>query len=127
MKRKLALMLGAMCLAGAANADPVEGTWKTQVDDGAYAYVDMATCGANFCGVIARTFKEGAEYTSPNLGKQLVWDMVAQGSGKYGGGKIWQPSKDKVYKSKMTLSGDVLKVSGCIGPICKKQTWSRVN
>lgn len=127
MKNKVVLTLAALFLAGAASADPVEGTWKTQVDDGAYAYVDIAACGTNFCGVIARTFKTGGEYKSENLGKQLVWDMAAKGSGKYGGGKIWQPSKDKVYKSKMTLSGDVLKVSGCVGPICKKQTWSRVN
>ncbi len=35
----------------------------------------------NFCGKIARTFKDGAEYDSPNKGKTLVIDMAPQGDG----------------------------------------------
>jgi uncharacterized protein (DUF2147 family) len=125
-------MLGvAVALFGAGMAfaaDPVEGMWKTQVDDGAFAFVDIAPCGDKLCGVISRTFNDQGEYKSENLGKNLVWDMVAKGSGSYGGGKIWQPSTDKIFKSKMSLSGDVLKVAGCVlgGLICKKQTWTRV-
>ena len=112
--------------AVSAMADPVLGVWKTQVDDGAYAHVTMAPCGGKICGVISRTFKSSGEYKSPNIGKKLVWDMQAQGNGNYKKGQIWQPSTDKIFKSKMALNGDSLKVSGCVGPICKKQTWSRV-
>lgn len=126
--RKLTLTLVALITsATAALADPVEGTWQTQPDDGAYAHVKMAPCGGAICGTIVRTFKDGGEYKSANIGRQLVWDMQASGGGAYGNGKIWQPSTDKVYKSKMSLSGSTLNVSGCVGPICKKQTWSRVN
>lgn len=121
----LAAVLG-LAAAGTAAADPVEGIWKTEVDDGAYAHVTIAPCGSALCGVISRTFNSGGEYRSENIGKQLVWDMQAQGGGRYRKGKIWQPSTGKVYSSKMALSGDVLNVSGCIGPICKKQTWNRV-
>jgi uncharacterized protein (DUF2147 family) len=116
-----------LAMAGAAMADPVLGTWKTQVDDGAYAHVKMAKCGQKICGTIAKTFNNSGEYKSANLGKKLVWDMTPGGDGYYKSGKIWQPSTDKTYKSKMTLSGSSLKVSGCVGPICKKQTWTRVN
>lgn len=121
----LAAALG-LGFAGAAFADPAEGVWKTQVDDGSYAHVTISPCGANLCGVISRTFNSGGEYKSGNIGKQLVWDMKPQGGGSYRKGKIWQPSTDKVYSSKMSLKGDVLNVSGCVGPICKKQTWNRV-
>ena len=121
----LAAML--MLSAGIAAADPVEGVWKTQVDDGAYAHVTMGPCGGKICGTISRTFNASGEYKSANIGRKLVWDMEASGGGKYANGKIWQPSSDKVYRSKMVLSGNTLKVSGCVGPICKKQTWSRVN
>lgn len=125
--KTLVLAAGAvMMMAGAALADPVEGVWKTEVDDGAYAHIAMSACGAKICGVISRTFNSGGEYKSPNLGKQLVWDMEPAGGGSYRNGKIWQPSKDKVYASKMDQKGDTLYVKGCIGPICKKQTWSRV-
>lgn len=112
--------------AAPALADPVEGVWKTQVDDGAYAYITIAPCGEKICGTISRTFDDSGEYNSANKGKPIVWDMEAQGGGAYKDGKIWQPSTGKVYNSKMALTGNSLKVQGCVGPICKKQMWSRV-
>ncbi|MCV6823906.1 MULTISPECIES: DUF2147 domain-containing protein [Halocynthiibacter] len=126
--KKLGLSLAALVVAATgALADPVAGVWKTQEDEGAFAHVTLAPCGDKICGVISRTFRAEGEFKSDTIGKPLVWDMVAQGGGNYKDGKIWQPSKDKVYRSKMALSGDTLKVSGCIGPICKKQTWTRVD
>lgn len=114
--------------AGAAMAEPALGTWKTAVDDGAFAHVEMANCGANVCGKIARTFNDSGEYKSENIGKTLVIDMKPDGSGNYAG-KVWRPSNDKIYIGKMTVSGDSLKLSGCVagGLICSKQTWSRLN
>tara|TARA_B110000902_G_scaffold238090_1_gene285669 strand:- start:903 stop:1169 length:267 start_codon:yes stop_codon:yes gene_type:complete len=70
---------------GAASADPALGTWKTAVDDGAYAHVEMSKCGSNVCGKIARTFNDSGEYASENIGKTLVIDMKADGSGNYAG------------------------------------------
>ncbi|WP_319826502.1 DUF2147 domain-containing protein [Thalassovita sp.] len=126
MKKLVLAATAALMTAGAALADPVLGIWKTEVDDGAYAHVTISKCGAQICGVISKTFNNSGEYASPNLGKQLVWDMVPNGGNAYRDGKIWQPSTGKVYASKMDLEGDVLKVKGCIGPFCKKQTWNRV-
>lgn len=125
--RTFAIAAALVVAAGAAFADPVEGIWKTQEDDGAYAHVAFAPCGTALCGTIQRTFNASGEYKSPNIGKRLVWDMVPDGKGSYASGRIWQPSTDKVYRSKMALSGRTLRVSGCVGPICKKQTWSRVD
>lgn len=126
MKRMIlaaALALGA----GAAHADPIEGLWKTQPDDGSYAYVQMAPCGGAYCGTITRTFNGSGEYKSPNIGKQLVMGMAPAGSGKYKG-KVWRPSNDKIYIGKIDLSGNSMKLAGCVagGLICAKQTWSRV-
>lgn len=128
--KKLGILLALLVGFGGAAfaADPAEGIWQTQVDDGAFAYVTIAPCGAKLCGVISRTFNSDGEYASENIGKPIVWDMVPGNGGKYGSGRIWQPSTDKVFKSKMTLSGNTLRVAGCVagGLICKKQTWSRV-
>lgn len=126
MKKSGLIFAFLMAFTAPALADPAEGMWKTQVDDGAFAYVKMVPCGTNLCGTIARTFNSDGEYKSKNLGKRLVWDMAPKGGGSYNDGSIWQPSKDKVYASKMTLNGNTLYVSGCWGPICKKQTWTRV-
>ncbi len=131
MKHTLKTMIAAAVLAlagGAALADPIEGTWQTQPDDGAYAHVQMARCGALLCGNIVRTFNATGEYASPNLGKQIVREMAPSGANKYAG-KVWRPSNDKIYIGKMDLNGTSLKLSGCVagGLICSKQTWSRVN
>ena len=126
MKHVMFAAIAVLGLAAPAFADPVEGVWQTQVDDGAYAHITIAPCGDKMCGTISRTFNDSGEYNSANKGKPIVWDMVAQGGGDYKNGKIWQPSTGKVYNSKMALSGNTLKVSGCVGPICKGQTWSRV-
>ncbi|MBL4916317.1 DUF2147 domain-containing protein [Szabonella alba] len=124
--RKLVLAAALVLAGGMASADPVIGVWQTQVDDGAYAHVDMSVCSGKICGTIARTFNDTGEYKSPNIGKRLVWDMSPDGKGGYGGGRIWQPSTGKEYRSKMALAGNRLDVSGCVGPICRKQVWSRV-
>jgi uncharacterized protein (DUF2147 family) len=125
MKRLFACAAALAVMATGALADPVEGVWKTQVDDGHYAHITMSPCGDMICGVISQAFDANGPIKSDNIGKQLVWDMKIKGKGAYNKGKIWQPSTDKVFNSKMALSGDVLKVSGCVGPICKNQTWTR--
>lgn len=125
--KALILAAAASLMATMAMADPVEGVWQTQEDDGAYAHVSMQPCGPNFCGVISRTFKAGAEYQSENLGKTLVIDMAPQGDGKYEG-KVWRPSNNKIYYGTIALAGDSMRLSGCVagGLICSKQTWTRL-
>lgn len=129
MKKLVITVALALGLAGAAAADPLDGTtWKTQPDDGAYAYVEMYPCAAKVCGKIVRTFNEFGEYQSPNLGKKLVIDMQPNGDGSYNG-KVWQPSKNKIYIGKMAVSGNAIKLKGCVagGLICKAQDWVRLN
>lgn len=127
MKTFMATALAAIALAGAALADPVLGTWKTQPDDGSFAHIKMEKCGAAICGKIARTFNDAGEYPSPNIGKTLVIDMVAKGEGYYTG-EVWRPSNDKIYTGKMDLNGNTLALRGCVagGLICSKQTWTRI-
>ena len=117
-------------LAGFAAADPVYGTWKTEPDDnGGVGLIKIEACGEKICGTLIKSFdSSGAETQSPNLGRKIVWDMVAGGDGGYGGGKIWSPDRDKTYKSKMRLSGNALAVEGCVFGICRDGgTWKRVN
>ena len=127
MMKVFGLAAGLVFAAGMAMADPVEGLWKTEVDDGAYAHVSIGTCGAKICGTIQQTFNSGGEYESPNKGKTLVRDMVAQGDGHYAG-KVWRPSNDKIYIGKMELNGSKLKLKGCVagGLLCSSQTWTRL-
>ena len=127
--KHLASAVAGLVLAGtAALADPVYGTWKTGPgDDGSFAHVTLADCGGKICGTLGKAFnRAGKPVSSDKVGKRMIWDMAPAGDGKYSGGKIWAPDRDKTYKSKMALSGNALKVSGCVGPICRSQTWTRV-
>jgi len=126
--KKFLIATAMVFIAGFALADPVEGVWQTQEDDGAYAHVTISACGTAFCGVISETFKDGASFPSENIGRQIVIDMVSNGDGTYDG-QVWRPSNNKIYVGAIALSGDAMQLAGCVagGLICKKQNWSRVN
>ncbi|MDQ1849114.1 DUF2147 domain-containing protein [Gemmobacter fulvus] len=124
-----ALTAMLMLVAGMAHADPVEGIWKTKPDDnGNFGHVQVKPCGPAFCGTLIKAFDgSGAQIESPNVGKRIIWDMVAQGGGAYAEGKVWSPDRNKTYNSKMQLSGNGLAVKGCVLGICRDGgTWSRV-
>jgi len=128
MKKTVLALIAAMGLAGTASAqDAALGVWQTEVDDGATAYVVIDTCGNAVCGTIARTFNATGEYESENKGKRIVIDMVNQGGGEYEG-SVWRPSNNKIYIGKMTVSGNALRLRGCVagGLICASQNWTRV-
>lgn len=130
MKKLIAGLVAGIALATSAAAqDAAVGTWQTEVDDGSFAYISMAPCGSAVCGTIARTFQNGGtEYSSPNIGRQIVIDMVPQGGGEYEG-RVWRPSNDKIYIGKMSVSGNSLRLRGCVagGLVCASQNWVRVN
>lgn len=131
--RNLALsaaLLGLMALPAFA-ADPLVGTWKTAPDDnGNFGYIQIAPCGDRFCGTLIKSFdSKGKPKKTDNIGKKIIWDMKAEGGGKYDGGKIWAPDRDKTYASKLDLKGDKLAVSGCVlgGLICRNGgNWTRL-
>jgi uncharacterized protein (DUF2147 family) len=130
MKTPILLAVALVFAAGAAlAADPLEGTWKTTPDDnGNFGHIQVKPCGDAFCGVLVKSFgADGKAMKSPNTGKQIIWDMKAQGGGKYADGKVWSPDRDKTYNSKLTLTGDTLGVKGCVFVICRDGgQWSRV-
>ncbi len=126
MKRLFAAAAGLVLVAGSAMADPVHGTWKSQPgESGGYIHVKISACGSSICGKITKVV--GNDNTSI-VGRSIIKGMKAKGNGSYSGGTIWAPDTDKTFKSKMSLSGNRLKVSGCVagGLICRSQTWSRL-
>jgi len=111
-------------------ADPIMGLWKTIPDDnGYYGNIEIAPCGDKICGKLVASFKaaDNSPYKSKNIGKLLIWDMVNEGGGNYGGGKVWSPDRDKTYKGKLVLNGAKLTVKGCILFICRDGgVWTHI-
>ena len=115
-----------------AQADGIEGKWRTETDDaGGYLEVTIGPCKSDTektCGIITNAFtSNGPDGGYKNLGKLIVMDMETKDGKQFSGGTIWDPEKDKTYKSKMTLKGDDLDVEGCISFICLGEDWKRTN
>lgn len=128
MKSVTLFVASLFLLTSPSLADPVFGNWKTQPGDtGAYAQVKIAPCNGKICGKITKVFGKTNGKPSP-VGKYIIKNMSANGTGSYSGGTIWAPDRDKTYSSKMSLKGKTLSVSGCIagGLFCRSQKWSRM-
>ena len=129
MKRLNFAVLALFLSTSFAAADPIYGLWQTIPDDnGNFGHINVQDCDGTICEILVKSFDAaGKSVESENIGKSIIWNMKAKGSGKYGGCKIWAPDRDKTYASKLALEGDMLKVSGCVFVICRDGgTWMRV-
>ncbi len=129
LSTRILLIAFLSSIVGYAQADTgAIGTWKTESSDKGYLHVEIAECEDKLCGTIKQQFdlqdQPNAEYE--HIGKEMVWNMKSKTDTSWSGGNIWDPSKDKTYKSKMSVKGDTLSVSGCIAFICRSQAWTRV-
>jgi uncharacterized protein (DUF2147 family) len=132
-------MLAAAFIASAQNASPV-GRWKTYDEDTGkprlIVEVYEAKGGTYAAKVIDTLFAPNAVCTEckgdkkgkPIKGMVIMWGQKPAGDGSFGSGTILKLSNGKEYKSKARLlPGNKFEVSGCLGPMCKQQTWTREN
>ena len=113
MLHRFGLTAAALLLAtGACFADDIVGNWKT--DSGETA----AIAGSDSFSITIKTGK----YAGKRIGT-----LNAAGDGRYSG-EITDPATDKTYAGKASLSGNSLKMSGCVlgGLICKTQNCKRM-
>ena len=147
MARGAFAMLGAglllLVVAGAPEADETSliGLWETPE---AKSNVEVYACGAELCGRIVSLKEplddednEKRDLNNENdalrsrtiVGIEILTGFVADGPGKWSGGRIYNPEDGKTYKCKLTLRDDgTLKVRGYVGlPILgKTQIWRRL-
>jgi len=108
------LVISAMLAfsAGFARAEePVVGNWKTAAGDTAV----IAPCGGGYCV----TLKTG-KFAGRKIG-------TLSGTGGSYTGELTDPAADKTYSGSGSVSGNSLKMQGCMLKIfCKSQTWTRL-
>lgn len=110
--RKL-MLAAAFALAATAGqaAEPIEGNWKTASGETAA----IGKCGSVYCVMLK---------TGKHAGKQI--GRLAGKDGEYSG-EITDPAEDKTYSGSGSVSGNSLKMKGCVLKIlCKSQTWTRL-
>lgn len=111
IRKLLAAGILVAAMTAPALADPIEGNWKTKSGETAA----ISACGGSFCVKLR---------TGAHAGKQ-IGKMKADG-GKYTG-TITDPAKEKDYSGSATLSGNKLKMRGCVlGVLCRSETWSKL-
>ena len=100
-----------MLAGGAVAAQPIEGDWLTLKGTTAH----IAPCqGDKFC----ITLMDGQ-----HAGKMIG---VLKGMGGQYVGQVTDPDNDKTYDGSATVTGDALKLQGCVMKVfCKSQVWSR--
>ncbi|MCO5730859.1 DUF2147 domain-containing protein [Rhizobium sp. SSA_523] len=98
-------------IASASAAEPIVGSWKTASGETA----TIAACGSAYCV----TLKTG-KYAGKQIGKM-------SGTGGSYKGEITDPAADKTYSGSGSVTGNALKMKGCVMSVfCKTQTWTRL-
>ena len=131
----VALSLALAPLSAATAAPAVEGLWRT--DDGS-AVVEIAPCGRQMCGRIARVLATGADVprtdvnnpdrnrrSRPLVGLQILSGFDAKASA-WEGGKAYDPKSGNSYDASLRLNADgSLRVTGCVLLFCRSVRWTR--
>lgn len=127
MSRWGLILLFWMGMPDIAQAEAILGTWLTGPDNKEQvAHMRIARCDAGICGTVLRAFDEtGQPVTTPNVGKQVIWDVTPDGQGSYRG-KVLLPLYKTVVDGLFDVNGNRLTLKGCLGPVCRSQSWTRV-
>ncbi|WP_037088860.1 DUF2147 domain-containing protein [Rhizobium sp. CF080] len=111
MRRLMLVAALALAATGAQAAEPIEGNWKTASGETAV----IGKCGTAYCVTLK---------TGKHSGKQI--GKLSGKDGEYSG-EITDPADDKTYSGSGSVSGNSLKMKGCVLAIlCKSQTWTRL-
>ena len=129
----------AVSLSGLALADEAaNGVWML---DSGKVTVRIAPCGSELCGSIVGLAKplnkEGQPKVDkknpdeslrsrPLIGLTILANMRPSGDNKWKG-TIYNADDGRTYSSYMKISGDNMKVKGCVGPFCKTMVFVRTN
>ncbi|WP_419825974.1 DUF2147 domain-containing protein [Sphingomonas sp.] len=131
------LLLGAL-FAATPSADSVVGKWKTETKN---AVVQISKCGGSICGTLLTSDDIArnpgmTDSKNPNAAlksKPLKGSTMLSGFSRSGdtwdNGKVYKADEGKTYTGRITpIDANHIKLRGCVFvPLCKTQTWTRVN
>lgn len=135
-------LLAAVLTASAAFAAPAlasdpTGLWQTPTNGG---QVRISRCGQTLCGVLVTSDHIRAEpgaldennsdrslRTRPLRNLPMLRGFTG-GPTEWTGGSVYNPADGRTYRGTITMQGDnTLRLRGCVvAPLCRNQTWTRV-
>ena len=126
-----------------ATAQGIVGKWKT-IDDNTgeeKSVVEIFEKSGKIYGKILKIFRkpgedpdpvcdecdeDDARYKKKIVGMEIIRDMQKSGE-EYTDGDILDPENGKVYRCKLWLEGQELKVRGYWGPFYRTQSWQKAH
>jgi len=141
MKKQLFLLLIICSLGYGSQAQSILGKWKTIDDETGdpKSIVDIFEKDGKVYGKIVQLYRKPGEDPDPVcdkcptnderfgkkvIGMEILRDMKKSGK-EYTDGTVLKPDEGKIYKCKIWLEGDELKVRGYWGFLYRTQTWLR--
>lgn len=138
MKRFIPFLLLLM-VASLSFAQSPLGRWRTKDDrtGRTKSIVRISESGGVLSGVVEELIDPNAQRTCsancppdkrnrPVVGLGVIWGMRRNGN-EWSGGQILDPKDGKVYRCKIWVEGNTLKVRGYIGPFFRTQTWEKAD
>ncbi len=121
---KTTLAVAGISLASMAfAADPLHNTtWQTFDEGKPKGLVKITESNGVLTGKLIDT---NSAKGKKHIGTTIIKGLKADGNGKYSGGKITDPEKNKTYKLTANLSGSNLALKGHLGPFSRSQTWKK--
>jgi uncharacterized protein (DUF2147 family) len=129
----------SLVLSGLALADGgASGIWKL---NSGKVTVRIMPCGTSLCGAIVGLAKPLDKKGRPKVDKKnpieslrnrplmglpILANMKSAGENRWQG-TIYNADDGRTYSSYMNLSGNNMKVKGCVGPFCKSMVFVRQN
>jgi len=139
MKTKIfaAAVLAASALAAPALAGNPTGLWQTATNGG---QVRIEQCGNALCGTLVTSAalranpgqldvnnKDAAQRGRTLRGLRMLSGFTG-GPTEWRNGSVYNPEDGGTYRGTITMPNDnTLRLRGCIvAPLCKTQTWTRI-
>jgi len=126
----------------AVNAQEILGKWKTIDDETGEekSVVEIYTSNGKYYGKIIKLFREPDQnpdpicdkcpsddprYKEKVIGMEIIKDLEKDGD-EYVNGTVLKPDEGKIYKCKIWIEEDKLKIRGYWGWFYRTQTWLQV-
>ena len=139
MKTKIfaAAVLAASAMAAPALAGDPTGLWQTPTNGG---QVRIEQCGNALCGTLVTSAairanpgqldvnnKDASQRGRTLRGLRMLSGFTG-GPTEWRSGSVYNPEDGGTYRGTITMTNDnTLRLRGCIvAPLCKTQTWTRV-
>ena len=132
-----AVFTAAAALAAPAFAGDPTGLWQTPTNGG---QVRISRCGQALCGTLVTsaairanpgaldTENSDRAQRSRTLRNLPMLRGFTGGPTEWRNGSVYNPADGRTYRGTITMDGDnSLRLRGCVvAPLCKTQTWTRI-